>query len=250
MINQFENELSEAYPDGLTWQKRISTFHPETAAEAADVFRRVTRYKQKVFISGFGNLIDPVGDRFKSTLIIKTDRLNGIEEINADDFHITVGSGYPLKEINKVIKKQNLWFPFGDNNYPGSFGGALASGLRATKENNQHPLSRHLLSVTAVLADGTIISPGSKTYKSISGVDLSGIFYNSWGMLGIIISLSWKILPLAEKRSYPRLSLMSSNRDSVLRQKGDDSALAEVCRTIRKESDPHQLLFDPGSGMV
>lgn len=249
MINQFEKELTEAYPNGLTWQKRISTFHPETASQAADVIKRAVRYKQKIFISGYGNLIDPVGDRFAANLIIKTDRLNGIEEINRDDFYITVGSGYPLKEINKVIEKHDLWFPFGDNNYPGSFGGALASGLRASEGKDLHPLSRHLISVTAVMADGAIIEPEAKSFKSVSEFDISKIFYNSWGMLGLIIALSWRVLPLAKKEDYPRLSLLPHHRELALKQTADDSDLAEVCRKIKKDSDPYRLLSDPGSGI-
>ena len=242
MIGEFENEIREVYPEGITWQKTIPTFHPESAEEAADIFRRAGKYGQRLFISGFGNNIDPVGDRFADLLVIKTDRLNDIKKIEAPDFYITVGAGYPLKEINEVIDKKNLWFPFGRCNYPGSCGGALAGGLAADDGAHTVPLSRYLLSLTGVLPDGSIVSPGAKTFKSVSGYDISRIFYNSWGTLGLITEMTFRVLPLSKRDQSPHLALMGPDKEAFVRELEGDSTLSEICRRIRDEYDPGHLL--------
>ncbi|MCK5124839.1 MAG: FAD-binding oxidoreductase [candidate division Zixibacteria bacterium] len=242
MNNQLENDILTEYPLGLTWQKSIATFHPESSAEIADIFNRMRKYKQQGFISGYGNEIDPVGMTFSEMLVLKSDRLNGVIEIGDKDFYITVGSGYPLKEINKTLAEHNLWFPFGETNYPGSFGGALAVGLAGSDGTHTVPFSRYLLSVEAVLPDGSIVTPGALTFKSVSGYDVSRLFYNSWGTLGMLTTLSFRVLPLAKKDELPRIMLYSADHGSFVDELRGKSALSKMCRNIKSEFDTDSIL--------
>jgi FAD/FMN-containing dehydrogenase len=242
MINELENEIREVYPEGLTWQKTIPTFHPESEEEAADVFRRAHNCGQKLFISGFSNIIEPVGDKFTDLLVIKADRLNYLREIAPQDFFITVGAGYPLLEINKAIADSNLWFPFSSTLYPGSFGGALASGLSGDDGSHPVPFSRYLLSILAVLPDGSIVKPGANTFKSVSGYDISRLFFNSWGALGMVVEMSLRVLPLSKQEESPRISLYPPDREGFVRQLQEDTPSAEFFRKIKDEFDPDLLL--------
>ncbi|MDD4050613.1 MAG: FAD-binding oxidoreductase [candidate division Zixibacteria bacterium] len=243
MIEQLEKEIGRAYPDRLTWQKCIPTFHPESADEAADIFERAARFGQKLCISGFANTIDPVGKPFADLLVLKSDRLNMVVEVNSRDFHITVGAGFPVNEINRIIAPLGLWFPFGDVQYPGSFGGALATGLTAGDGVHTVPFSRHLLSVTAALPDGTIVHPGALTFKSVSGYDISRLFCNSWGCLGMVIRLSFRVLPLSQKEEgSSRPTLLEPDREAFARRMAGDEPMAKLCRKIKNEFDPHGLL--------
>ena len=175
-------------------------------------------------------------------LVIKTDRLNSIIEINAADFYIAVGGGYPLIEINHVIADQNLWFPFGDTLYPGSFGGALAAGLTAFDGNHNIPLMRSLLSVTAVLPDRSIVEPGAITFKSVSGYDISRLFFNSWGLLGLVTGLSFRVLPLAKKTEYPHLALESPDYQKFKAEIEKETPSGEMYRKIKAEYDPENII--------
>lgn len=242
MIEQLENDLRNVYPDRLTWQKSIPTIHPESAGEAADVFERARKYRQKLFISGFNNNVRPVGSDFAEFLVIKSDRLNTIYKIAPQDFYVTVGAGYPLKELNNALAGHKLWFPFSATEYPGSFGGALASGMIGHDGKHTVPLSRYLLSVTAVLPDATIVRPGAVTFKSVSGYDISRLFYNSWGILGMIIELSFRVLPESKRPGVPTLVLFRPDRDTFARTMQGDSPLSELARKIKSEYDPDNLL--------
>ena len=239
---QLENELRAAYPDRLTWQKTIPTFHPQSPKDAADLFVRAKQHNQKIYISGFGNNIDPVGKQFADLLVLKSDRLNTIAAIAAADFYVTVGAGYPLKEINKVLADHNLWFPLGDTNYPGSLGGAMAAGLSGFDGAHTVALSRSLLSVTAVLPDGSIVRPGAVTFKSVSGYDMSRLFFNSWGLLGMIITLSFRVLPLSKKQEAPHIVLNTADRNRFLEALQGPASLAGICRKIKAEFDPDNRL--------
>lgn len=242
MVKELENEIREVYPEGLTWQKTIPTFHPESAEEVADTFRRARKHGQKLFISGFSNIIEPVGDKFTDLLVIKADRLNYLKEIAPQDYFITVGAGYPLKELNKVMAEKNLWFPYTDTCYPGSVGGALACGLNGNDGQHPVPFSRFLLSILAVLPDGSIVSPGANTFKSVSGYDISRLFFNSWGSLGMVVEMSLRVLPLSKKAETPRITLEAPDREDFLRRLQEPSPAGELFRNIRDEFDSGGLL--------
>lgn len=242
MVYQLENELRTACPDRLTWQKTIPTFHPESAADAADLFSRAARHGQKLFISGFGNNIDPVGKPFADYLVLKSDRLNEIDQVAAADFYVTVGAGYPVKEINKELAGHNLWFPFGATNYPGSFGGAVAAGVSGFDGTHLLPLSRFLLAVTAILPDSFIVRPGAATFKSVSGYDLARLFYNSWGQIGMLITMTFRVLPLSKKQEYHHLVLNAVDREDFLRRFQGTTPESALCRKIKAEYDPENHL--------
>jgi len=242
MIRQLENEIRQCYPDGLTWQKSIPTFHPESDQQAADMFRLAGKRRQQLYISGFNNNIEPVGDPFSELLVIKSDRLNAIAAVAAQDFYVTVGAGYPLMELRHVLDRHGLFFPFSDTGYAGSCGGALASGLTASDGHHTVPLSRYLLSVTAVLPDGTVVKPGAVTFKSVSGYDISRIFFNSWGAIGMIIELSFRVLPQSKRNETPPLTLFRPDREAFVHELRGDSPLAKICRKIKTEYDPLDLL--------
>lgn len=239
---QLENELRYNCPDRLTWQKSVPTFHPESGAEAAELFGRARGRQQKLFISGFGNNVDPVGPRFADILVMKSDRLNTLLTIEPADFYITVGAGYPLKEINKAITPEGLWFPFGDTNYPGSCGGAVTAGLTGHDGHHPVPLGRSLLALTAVLPDGSIVKPGAVTFKSVSGYDIARLFFNSWGMAGMAIALSFRVLPLSKKDETPPVRLLPLDREAFQNSLAGGSPLSEWCRRIKSAYDPDGVL--------
>lgn len=123
---------SEFPGDRITYQKAVPTFHPESAEEAARLFKLANQYGQKMYITGFGNNIDPVGEPFVNMVSIRTDRLNTILEIASRDFYITTGSGYPLQEINLHLERIKLYLPHSSLPYVGSVGGAIATSASPT----------------------------------------------------------------------------------------------------------------------
>jgi len=99
-VEEFVSIIKSEFPDDrLTYQKAIPTFHPESAEDASKLFKLANKYKQKIYITGFGNNIDPIGEPFDSMVSVRNDRLNELLELSAEDFYVRVGSGYPLLEL-------------------------------------------------------------------------------------------------------------------------------------------------------
>lgn len=235
---------SEFPEDRLTYQKGLATFHPESADETAKLFRLANSYRQGLFITGFGNNIDPVGAKFDNLLIIRTDRLNDVIKIVPEDFYIVVGGGYPLKEINIHLKKHDLFFPHAGLPYVGSIGGALSVGLSAQWNMHPLPISRYFIMSEIATPQGEIIYPGSVCFKSVSGFDIVKIFSPSWGQLGMIASATLRVLPVSVRQEYESIKMLSVDfrKFAELYQNPGNNVSASYSMKIKKKFDPNNIL--------
>lgn len=138
------------------------------------------------------------------------ERMARIVEVHADDFQVTVEPGIGHKDLNAQLAKYGLFYP-PDPGANATIGGMLAnnaSGIRtvkygATKDN--------VLKMQVVLADGRIISVGSRSIKQSSGYDLVHLFVGSEGTLGVITQATLKLVPVpslmsAVVASFPSVS--------------------------------------------
>jgi FAD/FMN-containing dehydrogenase len=235
---------SEFPADRLTWQKSVPTFHPENAEEAAQFIKLANKHGREVFITGFGNNIDPTGEPFTNMLSIRTDRLNQLHEIAPEDFYVSVGSGYPLREINLHLAKQDLYMPHSALPYVGSVGGAIAVGLSADLHGARVPIKRYFIKAEIVTPAGEIINPGSVCFKSVAGYDVVRIFAPSWGLLGLVVSATFRIMPLSGADDFRDMKMLPVDRENFLAgldEKNTDTD-AVYSRKIKNKFDPSHVL--------
>ncbi|MBU8933270.1 MAG: FAD-binding oxidoreductase [candidate division Zixibacteria bacterium] len=235
---------SEFPDDRLTYQKSIPTFHPENSQEAATLFKLANKKSQRLYISGFGNHIDPIGETFKDLIIVRTDRLNNLLEIVPDDLYVVVGSGYPLREINLNLRSHNLCLPHSALPYVGSIGGAVGTGLTGFMHDHDVPLAKYFIQAEIVTPQGEIIKPGSACFKSVSGYDIVKLYAGSWGLLGLIVSATFRVMPSTGADDFATMIQKEISRAGVLAALGDadDSADAIYSRKIKQKFDPNNIL--------
>ena len=244
-LDQFIDIIKSEFPqDRLTWQKGVPTFHPESAEDASHFFKLVNKHRRTTFVTSFGNNIDPVGKPFVEMVTIRTDRLNTLLEVVPEDFYITTGAGYPLKEINLHIREAGLFLPHGDLPYVGSVGGVLAVNLSADLNGHILPIKKYFIKATVVTPTGDIITPGSVCFKSVSGYDIVKLFAQSWGLLGIIISATFRVLPLTALHEYAGMTMRKIDRKNFLEglAVSQSEADAVYSRKIKEKFDPNGIL--------
>ncbi len=244
-MKEFLKILSDRFPDNrVTRQKKVPTFHPESAAEAARLFALANKHKQRLFIAGFGNIIVPVGEQFENILVVKSDRMNEFIEIVPQDYYFIVGAGYPIREINKQLKKHNLFLPHADLPYVGSVGGALASGLAAKQDLHLLPISRYFIQAEIVTPEGKVIRPGSACFKSVSGFDIVKIYSPSWGILGKIITATFRALPISMTNEFENLVMQPIDykkfAETYTNPGDNQSAIYSI--KIKDKFDPNGIL--------
>ena len=244
-LEKFLSIISSEFPeDRLTWQKNVPTFHPENAEDAASLLKLANKHEQRIFITGFGNNIDPIGEPFESMLSIRTDRLNDLIELNAPDFYVKVGSGYPLRELDEHLRDAKLFLPHSRLPYVGSVGGGIAVNLNAEMHGHDLPLRRYFIWAEVVTPEGDIIKPGSVCFKSVSGYDIVKIFAGSWGLLGLIVSAAFRVLPITAEGEYITLRQKGIHREKLLDSLKEPNPVIDALysRKIKEKFDPIGVL--------
>ena len=244
-VQGFVAVVEQEFPeDRLTFQKGIPTFHPETAEEAARFFQLANRHRQPLYITGFGNNIDPAGEAFEHLVVVRSDRLNALEDIQPMDFYVRAQSGYPLRELNERLAPAGLFAPHATLPYVGSVGGAVAVNVTARHHGHELPLRRFLIAAEIVTPQGEIIRPGSACFKSVAGYDIVKIFAPSWGLLGFIVSATFRVVPLSAREEYADLRMKAIDRRAFLAglAETNDSADAFYARRIKEKFDPNGIL--------
>jgi D-lactate dehydrogenase (cytochrome) len=124
--------------------------------------------------------------------------MDKILEVHPSDLEVTVQAGVEWTYLNSQLKAENLFFPI-DPFIGAKIGGMIATGCSGTNAARYGSIKDGwVLSLTVVLADGSIIKTKSGTKKNSSGYDINRLFIGSEGTLGIITEATLKLADLAK----------------------------------------------------
>lgn len=159
----------------------------------------------------------------KGGIIISTERLNKIKEINPDDFVAVVEPGVRTQSLQDEVEKMGLFYPPDPaSRTECSIGGNIVTNAGGPRCLKYGVTRDYVLGLEVVLADGTIVKLGGRTHKNKAGFDLHRLFVGSEGMLGVVTEATLKLLPLPPYRAllaigFPTATLSASALRAVLR---------------------------------
>ena len=180
---------------------------PESTAQMCEILKLANEYLFPVTARGGGVGYTGGAVPVDGGIVVGTDRMNKIIEINADDLYVICQPGLTTFALQQAVEKHGLMFPPDPASYKDSFiGGNIAEnagGMRTPK----YGVTKHsVLGLEVVTATGEIIRTGGRTVKNVVGFDLTGLMCGSEGMLGIITEATLKLLPMPEATSTVRAS--------------------------------------------
>ncbi len=180
---------------------------PENTRQVSDILKLANEFLFPVTARGGGVGYTGGAVPVDGGIVVGTDRMNKIIEINAADLYAVCQPGITTFEFQQAVEKYGLLFPPDPASYKDSFiGGNIAEnagGMRTPKYGN----TKHsVLGLEIVTATGEIIRAGGKTVKNVVGFDLTGLMCGSEGLLGIITEATLKLLPMPEATATVRAS--------------------------------------------
>ncbi|GAA1047882.1 FAD-binding oxidoreductase [Arthrobacter russicus] len=183
----------------LDLQQPMAVVFPRSVAEVQTVVKWAARHQVVLIPRGAGTGVSGGAHATAGSVVLSLERMNRILEIHPEDEVAVVEPGVVNADLNAAVEPFGLMYAPDPASYRlSTIGGNVATnagGLRCAK----YGVTRDsLLALDVVLADGSLIHTGHRTFKGVAGFDLTGLFTGSEGVLGIVVgaTVRLKYLPV------------------------------------------------------
>jgi glycolate oxidase len=178
---------------------------PESTEQVSRILKLANEYHFPVTARGGGVGYTGGAVPIEGGIVLGTDRMNKIIEINVDDLYVICQPGITTYNLQKEVEKYGLMFPPDPASYKESYiGGNIAENAGGMRTPKYGVTKHYVLGLEVVTATGEIIRTGGKTVKNVVGFDLTGLICGSEGMLGIITEATLKLVPMPEATATVR----------------------------------------------
>ena len=132
-------------------------------------------------------------------VVVSTERINQLIEHAVGDLTITVEAGMKFSDLQALLAKSRQFLAL-DPTAPelATIGGIVATGDTGSLRQRYGSVRDQLLGITFVRADGQVTKAGGRVVKNVAGYDLMKLLTGSYGTLGFISQLTFRLYPLAE----------------------------------------------------
>jgi D-lactate dehydrogenase (cytochrome) len=191
-------EADAVAPDVVVWPESTADVSAVLAA-ASDHGVPVTPFAAATGIEG--NAVPTHGG-----ISLDMTRMDSIEEIRPDDLQIDVQPGVFGDEINGALERHGLFFPpLPTSGDIATIGGMIATNASGKQTVKYGKVGDWVLELEAVLADGSVIHPGTRAVKTSSGYNLRDLVIGSEGTLAVVTRATLKLAGRPEQKRAGRV---------------------------------------------
>ena len=167
--------------------------YPKTTAEVVEVVKFANANNLNITTRGAGTNL--VGSTIPNGgIILDLSLMTNIVELDKQTFTVTVQPGILLQDLQQFVEQHDLFYPPDPGAKTATVGGNIstnAGGMRAVK----YGVTRdYVQALEVVMADGSVLTIGSKNVKDNTGLALKHLFIGSEGTLGIITQCTLKLI--------------------------------------------------------
>ncbi len=169
----------------------------DTAQQLIETVTCAHRDKQSLSIHGSGSKsFLRLQDQGKP---LSTLQHSGIVAYEPTELVLTVRAGTTIAEAESVLRKNGQMLAFEPPEFNGgTIGGAIASGLSGPRRPWVGAARDFVLGTRIINGKGEDLRLGGQVMKNVAGYDISRLMTGAYGVLGVILEVSIKVLPQPE----------------------------------------------------
>ena len=185
---------------GLWAQPEVVVF-VHSAQEVAEIFRLAVRERIPVTPRGAGYGLSGGAVPVFGGIVLSTEKMNRILEIDKQNLMITVEPGVITGDIHRAVEAEGLFYPPDPASLDScSIGGNIAEGAGGPRAVKYGTTKDYVCGLEAVLPSGDIITCGGKLVKNVTGYNLVQLLVGSEGTLAVVTRIILRLLPLPKYR--------------------------------------------------
>ncbi|MDN5934046.1 MAG: FAD-binding protein, partial [Pseudonocardia sp.] len=179
-----------------TYGRAIAVVRPGSTAEVAAVVAACAEHGIPVVTRGAGTGLSGGANAVDGCVILSTERMRDIVEINPAERLAVVQPGVVNDDLRAAAAKEGLWYPPDPASAPWStIGGNVATNAGGLCCVKYGVTGDYVLALEVVLASGEVVRLGRRTAKGVVGYDLAGLMVGSEGTLGVVTEVTVKLRP-------------------------------------------------------
>ncbi|OLP50628.1 2-hydroxy-acid oxidase [Allorhizobium taibaishanense] len=177
-------------------------FSPARPQDAADIIRDCVTRSITLKLRGGGTRAG-FGNPVASDAVLSSAALSGIMVYNPAEMVLTAKAGTPMADIEAAVVEKGQFLAFeppdhrpmmGTAGEP-TIGGAFAVNASGPRRFVSGAARDHLLGVGFINGKGETIKAGGRVMKNVTGLDLVKLMAGSFGTLGFLTEVTFKVLP-------------------------------------------------------
>ncbi len=192
-----ETDLAAKFQTKTADTERALSIAPATAGEACEVINLAAREGLALIPAGAASWLDVGNPLSRADLILSTRRMTKIIRHEPADLVATAEAGMTLVEFQRQLASAGQWLPVDPpDDGRATLGGVVATGLGGAQSFGYGLPRSFVIGMRVVLANARSIKAGGNVVKNVAGYDLCKLFTGSYGTLGLITELTFKLRPL------------------------------------------------------
>lgn len=172
-------------------------FFPKSTQETSVILKACNDRRIAVTSFSGGTSLGGALTSARGGVCISFESMKNVIALHEDDLDIVVQPGLGWVELNQELQEKGLFFPV--DPAPGaSIGGMIAMSCSGTNAYRYGTMKEWVISLTCVLADGSIIKTHNRPRKSSAGYDLTHLIIGSEGTLALVTEAVLRLAPLPQ----------------------------------------------------